>query len=57
MTLAVVTVRCSPDDDGFLLSFDDPNDVLDDVGGAHDDVALDDGFGAFALDGEAPWSS
>ena len=30
-------------DDGFLLSFDDPDDVLDDVGGAHDDVALGDG--------------
>ena len=37
-------VSCNPDDsgggDGFLLSFDDPDDVLDDVGGAHDDVAL-----------------
>ena len=30
-------------DDGSLLSFDDPDDVLDDVGGAHDDVALGDG--------------
>ena len=30
-------------DDGFLLSFDDPDDVLDDVGGTHDDVALRDG--------------
>ena len=44
-------------DDGSLLSFDDPDDVLDDVGGAHDDVALGDGFGALALDGGAPWSS
>ena len=30
-------------DDGSLLSFDDLDDVLDDVGGAHDDVALGDG--------------
>ena len=29
-------------DDGSLLTFDDPDDVLDDVGGAHDDVALGD---------------
>ena len=27
-------------------SLDDPDGVLDDVGGAHDDVALGDGFGA-----------
>ena len=32
-------------DDGSLLSFDDPGDGLDDVGGAHDDVALGDGGG------------
>ena len=37
-------------------SLDDPDGVLDDVGGAHDDVALGDGFGAFALDGGAHWS-
>ena len=34
------------DGDGSLLSFEDPDDVLDDVDGAHDDVALGDGFGA-----------
>ena len=58
-------VSCSPNDDGgddgSLLSFEDPNDMLDDDGdciwrwsvaaldGAHDDVALG--------DGGAPWSS
>ena len=64
MTLAVVIVRCSLDDDSPLLSLDDGPlmeiaYVYDDWSPDHDDDVLmvamdDDGFGALALDW---WSS
>ncbi|CAF1537871.1 unnamed protein product, partial [Adineta steineri] len=47
------TLDCRWSSDGDCIwtwSFDEP----DDVGGAHDDVALGDGFGSLALDGGAP---